>query len=138
MLWSLIALWPEKYLNATKRPTTPAKSTHHKKKETAEDHKARQAVEDTSKSSKTKAAKVLAEASKGLSGSQVTVSTGSTVVNCIDGIVSSGIPMLVPVYDGTGRVVAMSEVLDNFPPLPVSVDIQRGKAGRCSSIQKNL
>ena len=42
-------------LNATKRPVTPAKSTHYKKNETADDHKARKAVVATSKSSKTKA-----------------------------------------------------------------------------------
>ena len=55
-------------LNATKRPATPAKSTHHKKKEAAEDHKARKFAKGTSKYSKSKVAKVLAEAGKGLPG----------------------------------------------------------------------
>ena len=51
-------------LNATKRPVTPGKSTHHKKKGTTDDHKARKAAEGTSKFSKTKA-KILAETGKG-------------------------------------------------------------------------
>ena len=68
----------------------------------------------------------------------MTVSKGCTVINCIDGTVSSGTPMLVPVYDATAKIVAMSEVPDNLPPLPISADIMRGKAGRCSSILKNL
>ena len=33
---------------------------------------------------------------------------------------------------------ALSQVPDNLPPPLVSADIQRGKAGRCSSIWKNL
>ena len=103
-----------------------------------EDHKARKAAEGTSKSSKTKAVKVLAEAGKGPSRSQVTVLTGSMVINCVDGTVSSGTPMLVPVYDTRGRVVAMSHVPENLPPPPISVDIPREKAGRCPSIWKNL
>ena len=46
-------------LNVTERSTTPVKSTHHEKKETVEDCKARKAAEATSKSSKTKAMKLL-------------------------------------------------------------------------------
>ena len=57
------------HLNATERTATPAKSFHHKKKETAEEHKDREADEATSKSSKTKAAKDLSEADQGLLGS---------------------------------------------------------------------
>ena len=98
----------------------------------------RKAAEGTSKSSKTKAVKVLAEAGEGLSRSQVTVCAGSTMVNCVDGTVSSGTQMLVPVYNATGRVVAMSQVPDNLPSSPTSADIPRGKAGRCSGIQKKL
>ena len=60
------------------------------------------------------------------------------MINCVDGTVSSGPPMLIPVYNDTGRAVAMSQVPNNLPPLPVSADIPRGKAGRCSGIQKNL
>ena len=52
--------------NATEKPVAQAKSTDHKKKETAEDCKARRAAEGTSKSSKTKAVKTLAEAGEGL------------------------------------------------------------------------
>ena len=125
-------------LNYTKRPATPAKSTLHKKKEMAEDCRARKAAEGTSKASKTKVVKVLAEAGKGPSGSQVTVLAGSVMINCVDGTVSSGTPMLVLVYDTTGRVVAMLQVPENLPPLPVSADIPRGKAGRCLGIWKNL
>ena len=40
-------------LNATERPATPAKFTHHEKKETVDDLKARKAAEGTSKSSET-------------------------------------------------------------------------------------
>ena len=50
-------------LNAMKRPVITAKSTHHKKKETVDDHKARKATEGTSMSSKTRV-KVLAETGK--------------------------------------------------------------------------
>ena len=84
-------------LNATWSPVTPGKSSSKTIKETAEGHKARKAAEGTSKSSKTKVVKVLSEEGEGLSGSQVTVSTGSTVINYIDRIVSSGTPMLFPV-----------------------------------------
>ena len=59
----------------------------------------------------------------------MTILTGSTVINCVDGTLSSGTPMLVPVYDATGRVVAMSQVTDNFPPSPISADILRGRQG---------
>ena len=97
-------------LNVTKRPATPAKSTHHKTKETVEDCKARKAAEGTSNSSWTKAVKVLAEAGKGPPGSQVTVLTVSMMINCVDGTVSSGTPMLIPVYDTMGRVVAMLQL----------------------------
>ena len=92
-----------------------------------EDCKAREAAEATLKSSKTMVEKVLLEAGKGLSGSYVTVSTGSTVINCIDGTMSSRALMLVPVYITTGRVVAMSHVPDNLPSLPVSADIPKGQ-----------
>ena len=47
------------------------------------------------------------------------------MINCVDGTVSSRTPILVPVYDLTGKVVAMSQVLDNLPPLPISEDILR-------------
>ena len=124
-------------LTVTKRPATPAKSTHHKKKETADDCKARKATEGTSKTSKTKA-KVLAEKGEGPSGSWVTISTGSTVINCNDGTVYLGTLMLVLVYEAMGRIVAMLQVLENLPPLPVSADILREKAGRYSSIWKKL
>ena len=46
--------------------------------------------------------------------------------------------MHVTVYSTTGRVVAMSQVPDNLAPQHVSADILRGKADRCSHIQKNL
>ena len=46
--------------------------------------------------------------------------------------------MLVSVYDPAGRTVAMSQVLENLPPPPISVDIPKGEAGRYSSVQKNL
>ena len=124
--------------NSFKWPMTPAELTQHKKKETAEDCKARKTAEATTKSSKTKVANVLSEADSGLAGSQVTVSVGSTVINCIDGTVSLGTPILGPVSDSTGKVVAMLQLPDNLPPLPISADIPRGKTGRCSSIKKNL
>ena len=66
-------------INATERPATPAKSTHHKKKETADYNKARKAAAGTYKSSKTQA-KVLAETGKGPSRSRVTIVTGSRVI----------------------------------------------------------
>ena len=53
-------------LNAFKRPVTPAKSTCHKKKETAGDCKVREVAEAISNSSKTKVPKVLSEAGEGL------------------------------------------------------------------------
>ena len=57
-------------LTATKRPGTPAKPTCHKKKEIVEDCKAKKAAEGTSMSSKTKVAKVLAEAGEGHLGAE--------------------------------------------------------------------
>ena len=105
---------------------TPAISTNHKKKVTAEDCKARKAAKDISKSSKTKAAKVLAEAGEGLSRSSVTVFTGSMGINHVDGTVT---PKLVPVYDATGRVVSMPQVPENLLPPPVSADTPRGRQG---------
>ena len=60
------------------------------------------------------------------------------MINCINGTVFLETPVLVPVYDSTGKVVAMSQVPDNIPPLPIATDILRGKAGRCSGIWKNL
>ena len=61
----------------------------------------------------------------------MTVSTGSTVVNCVDEMVYSGTLMIVLVYDTTGIVVTMSQVSDNLPPLPVSdntmVGVRKGE-----------
>ena len=51
---------------------------------------------------------------------------------------SSDTPMLVPVYEPTGRIVAMSQVPKNLPLLPILADILKGKAGRCFSNWKNL
>ena len=44
----------------------------------------------------------------------------------------------VPVYDAKGNVVAASKIPEDLPPLPVSLDIPRGKSGRCSIAWKNL
>ena len=60
------------------------------------------------------------------------------VINCTDGSVLLGTLILVPVYDPTGKIVAMSQVPDNPTLLPISVDIPREKEGRCFSIWKNL
>ena len=46
--------------------------------------------------------------------------------------------MLVPVNDAVGRIVAMLQMLENLPPPPVSADILRGMAGKCSGIRKYL
>ena len=48
----------------------------------------------------------------------------------MDGTVSLGKPMLVPVCDATGIVVAMLQVPENLPLPSVSADILKGKAGR--------
>ena len=93
------------------------------------------------KSTKTKAAKPLSEAGDGLTGSQVTLSIAygyTIIINCTDESVSLGTPMLVTVSNPTGKIVTMSQVPDNLPSLPISVDIPRGKADRCSDIWKNL
>ena len=124
-------------LNATEWPATQARSTHHKKEETADDQKSSKAAEGTSKSSKTKV-KVLAGTGKGPSRTWVTVSTGSMVINCTDGTVSSGAQMLVLIYNAMGRIVAMLQMPKSLPPLPVSAGILRWKARRCSGIWKNL
>ena len=71
-------------------------------------------------------------------GSQVTASIGSTVIDCANGTVTLGTTNLVPVYNPTGNVVAMSRVPDNLPPPPISAVIPKGQAGRCSHIWKNL
>ena len=94
-------------LIATEWPTTPAKSAWHKKKDTAEDHKAIKAAKISMKSTKAKTSKTLPETGDGPTGSQATMSTGSTVINCTDGLVSWGTPLLVSVYDPTGKIVAM-------------------------------
>ena len=46
--------------------------------------------------------------------------------------------MQVLVYNTMGRIVAISQVPEYLPPPLISTDIPGGKAGRCSSIQKNL
>ena len=46
--------------------------------------------------------------------------------------------MLVPVYNHPEAIVAMSQVPDNLPTPPISMNIPRGKAGRWSSVWKNL
>ena len=89
-------------------------------------------------SAKTKVAKPLSEAGDGPTGSQVTLSTGSKVINYTDESVSSGTLMLVPVYDYTGKTAAMSQVPENLPPLTVSADIPKRKVGRCSGVLENL
>ena len=100
-------------------------------KETAEECKARKAAKAAMKSTKTKAVKPLPEADDRLTGSLVTISTGSMVINCTDGSISLGTPSLVPVYEPTGKIVIMSQVPENLPPLPVLADIPKEKAGRC-------
>ena len=37
-----------------------------------------------------------------------------------------------------GRAMAMLQVPENLPPPAISAHILKGKAGRCSGIQKNL
>ena len=116
-------------------PMTPAKSTQQKKKETVEDGKAKKVTEATMKqSAKTKAVKPMPKAGDGLTWSQVIVSIGSTVINCTDGSVSCGTPMLVLVYDSKGITVDMSQVPEELPPPPILVDICRGKTDRCSRV----
>ena len=56
------------------------------------------------------------EEGNGLTGSSITVSTGSMVINCTDGSVSPGTAMLIPVYDSTGKIVALSQVPEDLPP----------------------
>ena len=125
-------------LVATEQFTSPAKTTHHKK-ESAEDHKVWKATEAPRKTTaKPRAVKPLPEAVSRLARSQVTVSMGSMVTHCINGIVCLGSLVLMPVYDTIGNKVSMSDVLENLPPPPVSVDILRGKSRRCSVGWKNL
>ena len=95
-------------LTATKQPTSPAKTTHHKKIESAQDCKAQKATKSaTRQAAKTRTVKTLLEVVNGLPRSQVTVSTGSTVIDCANGVVSSGTLELVQVYNAKGNEVAM-------------------------------
>ena len=60
------------------------------------------------------------------------------MINCCNGSISLGTPMLVPVHDLTGQTMAMSQVPENLPPLAIPADIPKEKVGRCSSVWKNL
>ena len=66
------------------------------------------------------------------------MSTGSIVINCTYGSVSLDTVMLVLVYNSTGKIMSKSQVPEDLPPPSISVDIPRGKTGRCSSVWKNL
>ena len=66
------------------------------------------------------------------------MSTGSTVIDYTNGAVSSGKPMLEPVHDTKGNIVAMPQVPGDLCLLPVSADVQRGMAVRCSMVQKSV
>ena len=125
-------------LTATDLPTTQVKSTLHKKKERVEDCKTRKAIVATTNSAMTNTVKVLPKVGDRLTGICVTVSAGSTMINCIDGTVSLVTPILVPVYNSTGKVVAMLQVPDNLPTLSISADIPIWKTERCCSIWNNL
>ena len=84
-------------------------------------------MEVTTESGKNKAEQPLPEAGNRPTGSQVTMSTGSMVINCTDGLVSLGTSILVQVYGPTWKIVAMSQVPENLPPLPISADIPKGE-----------
>ena len=87
---------------------------------------------------KTRAAKPLPEAVDRLPRSCVTVFTGSMVIDCNNWEVPLGLPVLVPVCDAKGDVVAMFQVPEDLLPLPISVDNQGGKLRRCTVAWKNL
>ena len=46
--------------------------------------------------------------------------------------------MLVLVYDSKGNIVAMSQLPEDCPPPPISVDIPRRKTDTCLIVWKNL
>ena len=75
------------------------------------------------KSAKSKAVKPLLEAVDRITGSQVTMSMGSVVIDCANGDLSFGTPILVPVYDTKGNIVAVSQVPEILSPLPILVEI---------------
>ena len=146
MAWALIALWSEMYLLWLHRgwslpsmplTATPAKFTHHKKKETVEDCKTRKANGGHLKVFQDQYSECLGR-SRQWAVWELSVSIVSMVINCVDETGSSGSPMLVPVYNAKGKVVAMLQVQENCPSPPISADILKGKVGRCSGIQKNL
>ena len=121
---------------ATKWPMSPAKCTNHKKKESTENPKAQKGAKTTMKqSAKIKEVKSLPEA---LTGSRVTMSMDCTVIDFVIGVVSLGMLMLVLVHNTKENIVALSQMPEDLPPLPVSVDIPRAKTGRCTMVQKNL
>ena len=96
-------------LIATEQPMPPVKSTLHKEK-----FKARKATKAAMKQPAVmKAVNPLAKAADELTGSQVTVSTGSMVINCVYWLVISGtlIPVLVchSHREDSGYVTSTSE-----------------------------
>ena len=60
------------------------------------------------------------------------------MIDCTTGTVLLDTLMLVLVYDSKGNIVAMSQVAEDLPPPPISVDIPRGKTGGYSIVWKNL
>ena len=90
----------------------------------------------TKQAAKTWTAKPLLEAAGGLLGNHVTESSSSTVINCINWVIFLGTLVLLLVYIAKGNVVAMFQVPGDLSPLPVSVDIPRGKSGRLHSSEE--
>ena len=60
------------------------------------------------------------------------------MVDCSTGVDSLHSPVLMPVYDTKGNTVVMSQVPENLPQPSISVDMPRGRSGRCPMAQKNL
>ena len=115
-------------LIATKSPTSPVKSTHHKKKESAEDFKGWKTTKaPTKQTAKTKAVKPLSGVVDRLTRNWVKISTSCMVIDCTNGTVSSGTPMLVLVYDMKIHEVAMSQVPEDLPQILISMDIPWGR-----------
>ena len=46
------------------------------------------------------------------------------VINCANGSDSSSTPVLLPVYDATGKIVAMSQISEDLPHPPLVVHLQ--------------
>ena len=74
----------------------------------------------------------------GLARGQVTMSTGSRVIDCSDEAVSSDTPVFISMYNAKGNMIAIYQVPENLLPSGISDDILERKLAMCAPVCNNL